>query len=236
LFLAAALILPMGCGLSDYEAKLAAAQKYAERVDEENEHLGDPLELPPSKEQSSAMPGQTGLDIFFRPPKGIAATPEKTAPLGELLYRYPRKPAQQPRYSNPAFAVPSGALENPDSPFVEVDFAVAQGGDWNDFVQKIYQPFKALQRPEQKSEAVKVTKEPRGRPRLEFQTLTFEDPQSTYQVYFHQAHTTHVAIVYRVLREKAQTEVTKKEIDLSLQSLAVGPEASTQRSRYRPRS
>lgn len=71
----ALILLPLGCGLTDYDEQLKATQERLKLVDEENELLADPLELP-----------DRGTPVFFRPPKGIAPKPSKA---GDWLVHYP---------------------------------------------------------------------------------------------------------------------------------------------------
>ncbi len=67
-----------GCGLGDYEKKMADEQARIDRIDKENKELADgPLELP------SGQP----VDVFLRPPKGVRVRAEaNTDPPG--FYRY----------------------------------------------------------------------------------------------------------------------------------------------------
>ncbi len=74
LLLTVAVLLP-GCGLTDYEEQLKATQERLKLVDEENQLLADPLELP-----------DRGTPVFFRPPKGITSKPSKT---GDWLVHFP---------------------------------------------------------------------------------------------------------------------------------------------------
>jgi hypothetical protein len=53
-----------GCGLSHYQQQMAEEQDRLRRIDEENEKLGDPVQLPEKKNRPA---------YFFRPPLGIAS-------------------------------------------------------------------------------------------------------------------------------------------------------------------
>src|SRR2546423_1642710 len=51
-----------GCGLAHYQQQMAEEQERLKRIDEENEKLGDPVQLPEKKDRPT---------YFFRPPLGI---------------------------------------------------------------------------------------------------------------------------------------------------------------------
>jgi hypothetical protein len=74
-----------GCGLSDYEAKMAAEQARALRIEEENKFLDEPLGVPEKPEKDN---DNRHADFFLRPPKGITRSVNKE-PYGHLLYVYP---------------------------------------------------------------------------------------------------------------------------------------------------
>jgi hypothetical protein len=227
--LAAAALLLGGCGLSDYEAKLASEQKRVDRLDEENMLLGEPLDLPPQKSREATTPlGTPTLDVFFRPPRGINTKYDPT-PLGELLYRYTRAaPRGGARRYSPGYVDPA------DNPFLEVDLAVTPEGNWKEFTDKVQQPFQGMAA----AEPIPPLKEPAGKKRLDFQSVAFNDagnPPATYLVFFHKGQHALVAIVYRVSQSKATDPEVAKTIDVSLKTLAVGPEATQLRQRYGPR-
>lgn len=71
-----------GCGIGDYEKKMQESEVRVERYDEENKLLGEPLLLPPRKDNEGPP-----FDVFLRPPLGVA-NKDKTQP-GELAYHYP---------------------------------------------------------------------------------------------------------------------------------------------------
>jgi hypothetical protein len=82
------LLLPAGCGLSDYEERMLDAQTRLDRFDK----LDEPLTLPPV---------QGAPDVFFRPPLGVRGTAEE-APEGSFIYRYARR---NPRAATPVTEV-----------------------------------------------------------------------------------------------------------------------------------
>ena len=86
--LALGLLLLAGCGLSEYEGKMAEEQERLRYVDEENKYLEGPLRFSPEKKEADkdAKPILPG-EVFLRPPKGIALTADKR-PIGGIVYRY----------------------------------------------------------------------------------------------------------------------------------------------------
>jgi hypothetical protein len=218
-----------GCGLSDYEAKMVSEQKRVQRFDDEAEFLDEPVEIPVKKEAGSTGQPSTQVDVFFRPPCGISSKPETTT-RGEL-YRY-LHPASQPVFGPRAKIDPKRALKDLVS---EVDLGVSIGGEGNDFFKKVQQAY-GLQKPT----FVPETKQPPGHNRLEFQKTTFTDtstPPLVYSIYLCSLQNVHIAMVFLVPQDKASNpdsgKTVEKMIDLSLQSLAVGQEATEKRMRLR---
>jgi hypothetical protein len=84
-FLALSLV---GCGLADYEAKMAEEQARVRRIEEENKNLEDPVDIPsPPQKENDKDPRPP--DFFFRPPKGIGRTASEKQHLG--LFVFPKK-------------------------------------------------------------------------------------------------------------------------------------------------
>src|SRR5438876_4907175 len=81
------LVLVAGCGLAEYEAKMAEEQERLRYVDEENKWLEGPLRWPEKRETDKDGKGVPPSEIFLRPPRGIALAPDER-PIGGLLYRY----------------------------------------------------------------------------------------------------------------------------------------------------
>src|SRR6266702_4056486 len=77
----------VGCGLADYEAKMAEEQARVRRIEEENKNLEDPLDIPAPKKENEKDPRPP--DLFIRPPKGISHTANKDL-YGGVLFAYPQ--------------------------------------------------------------------------------------------------------------------------------------------------
>jgi hypothetical protein len=222
---ALALMLSGGCGLADYEAQMASAQKYADRLDDEASYLADPIELPMPKESADTTSPQPVQDLFLRPPHGIASKPE-AGTRGDVLHRYGRAARQR--------SGPWSGSGSDDITVLEMDVGVHFGKDGEEFWKKVQQALGI-----QSATFTKVVKEPPGRPKLEFQTTTVTDkstPPTSYFLYLIQGANIHIAIVYLVSQDKLANPETRKMIDkmidLSLQSLAIGAEATRLRQRF----
>jgi hypothetical protein len=215
------LTLAVGCGLSDYGALMEAEQKRLHNLDEEAKLLGEPADLP-----GKGGPGQPakGPDIFLRLPKGISPRPEA---VGDVLFRFSRPPTYgYGRYSS---------RDEQPAPFQEVYVGLAASGTANEFMTKVLQPFGATP-----GTPGKKIIHPPGRDPMEFAWINFEDtgnPPSAFQSFSLNktgAQTVHVAIIFRMPKDQAQTSAITKSIDASLQTLAIGPEAEQERKRYVP--
>src|SRR5262249_12150654 len=90
--LPAALLLAAGCGLSEYERKMANEQERVKRFDREMELLGDAIS-PPTKWDEKTQTYVPLLEMFFRPPHGISTKYDKNSPQLGIWYQYPRTAA-----------------------------------------------------------------------------------------------------------------------------------------------
>jgi hypothetical protein len=222
-FLAAILSGIAGCGLSEYQAKMASEQKRIELVDEENKFLGDPLEFPfrnaaPASPQDPPKP-----DVFLRLPKGFSSKPDDK-PVGDFYYHFGRVSTPHTSRYSPS----SGTQENF---FQDAYVAVAFDNKTDEFSKKVFQPFGSSQW----TEMNRVVKDLPGRTKLEYQAFSASDaanPPSTYYCYFYQGPNILVAVIFRVPKDQAQAASVSKGIDYCLQSLAVGMEAGQQRQRF----
>ena len=222
--LSVALLACTGCGVSEYQALMESEQKRIELIDEENKFLGDPVELPfrsaaPANPQDLPKP-----DVFFRLPKGFATKPEEK-PFAEFFYHFTRKPNPPRSRVSPADAP---AQENS---IQDVYLAVAFDNKTKEFSDKVFQLNPKV------SEMPRISKEPPGRAKLEYQMFSGSDaanPPSTYLFYFYQnpGQNILIAVVFHLPKDKEQDANVSKAINYSLQSLAVGSDAIQPRSRF----
>jgi hypothetical protein len=224
---AGAILMAMtsGCGLSAYEEQLEREQKRLDRIDDANKILDEPIEPLKLKGASSNVPGGDTVALFFRPPLGIAPTPEANL-RADILHQYVPLVGFAARLR--------GRRPDIQTPFLRVLVAAVPAQDFAQFASQVQQAF-AGSVPSQDNT---VTKEPvDGRPSITFQTRSFTEaasepnkPASVYHVYFYQGQQYHVAIAYQVPQDKATANDVTKAIDASLGSLAVGPDAAVKKS------
>ncbi len=81
-------VLCSGCGVNEYEQKMAAEQVRLEYFDQERDYLDEPIDSLPRKSADEEKHRPTPA-IFIRPPKGIARTTNPKEPLlGDVFYRF----------------------------------------------------------------------------------------------------------------------------------------------------
>jgi hypothetical protein len=207
LLLAAVALVVAGCGLSEYERRMGEEEDRLQYFDLEVKNLDDALVLPPKKEGKKEI---APPDVFIRAPKGIRSVAEDSMYAG-MLYRYAR----------------SGSATG--SPFVEVLLAAAESK--KNFRNDVLRVFPGVD----PTHGKRVTKPSPGRTPLQFDSWASEDNLTLTYFYFHERGSMQVVVVYRV--DKARTGgTTQTQIDMSLASLAVPPEAGRARAIYRSQS
>lgn len=155
-----------GCGwLNDYQAKMQVEQSRMERFDEENKLLGEAIDMPAKKEGTKDA---DAAEVFFRPPRGISTTPDKT-PLDGFLYRYPRT--------------------TNTSPFSEVYVGVVVAR--KDFLTRVTE----LLPGSGDASELSYRRDPL---KFEGKSYKDSGAQSTYYIYTTQKGNTQVAVVFRV--------------------------------------
>jgi hypothetical protein len=142
--------------------------------------------------------------VFFRPPRGIRPTFE-SVPRNNLLWRYPA------RTSGGDFAL------------VELAF----GEDSKDFAAAVVNNYQASApiRPRAQQYSIPDRETP-----LVFDIWEFENGPEGFSINVLRDPRTPVAVVY--VYHKSRRDSARKAIDLSLQSLAVGPQVRVARQRY----
>jgi hypothetical protein len=143
-------------------------------------------------------------EIFFRPPKGIRATFE-TTPRNNLLWRYPA------RTSGGDFAL------------VEMAF----GEDNKDFAAEVVRNYQASEPIRPRAQQFNV---PGRDSSLVFDIWEFESGQEGFSINVLRDPRRPVAVVY--VYNKARRDSARKAIELSLESLAVGPQVRAARQQY----
>jgi hypothetical protein len=208
LHLAAGILLICGCGLSDYQEKMAAKQKVVDYWGEENQHLeGTPLKLPEKKPDDKDKEALAPDELFLRPPQGISSTPDDKA-LGGFLYRY---------------------ASAPNRDFQDMFVAVAKNENKEKFVNEVLAQIPGAGGAPRE----KLVGEKAGRI-LRFDMRHEDLPdQTTPYVYFFYEAPYQVAIAFRPAAGARGPRVDTP-IEYSLASLWVGPEAQSKHRFWRP--
>jgi hypothetical protein len=202
-----ALVFAMsGCGLADYEAKMAEEQARVRHIEDENKNLENPLEIPPpktDKEKEANLP-----DFFFRPPKGIAKTANKDL-YGGLLWVYPR----------------TGASDGVQD--VYIGFSKGK----KDYVKDVLKKLPSSTTP--KNSTTEVT--PWGREPVHFDTVTVDDPNSSLVLHILQTTDQQILIGFRLDRKTDSSQLSQR-LAMSLESIGVGVDAGKLRKEFRLRN
>jgi hypothetical protein len=83
--IAVGFLLVVGCGMSDYEAKMTSEAKRVERYDRDEKMLGTPVEMPKDENDKAAK-----WNIFLRLPRPLPATPGTSSQPDMLTYSNPQ--------------------------------------------------------------------------------------------------------------------------------------------------
>jgi hypothetical protein len=204
-----------GCGLTDYEAKMLAAQKRAQRLEEEFKNLDEPVAIPTRKENEVETPL---ANVFFRPPRGIGPTAAAN-PLAGLVHFYlPRQPVAVHQPGTPV-APP------PISDVLAVGLAFATNRQ--DFANEV---LRTLTASDQVTRTRREVRSP-GRPAATvYDILEFDDMWHSYSIYVSASGPTQVAVVYRMA--KGRRGNVSGPLTLSLESLALDADANRARQAY----
>jgi hypothetical protein len=208
--LTAAVLLTVGCGLSDYEYRMNQEQERLDYLEEEARYLGDPVQLPPPKEGKKGA--KKDEDVFFRPPRGISDKADSKQPPGSMLISFPA---------------------GRNSKFKDVQMVVSKGKkSVEDFRKEVMLPFGGVRQ----TKRITVEHKASHRPQ-DFDSCGADDPQgpATAYIYFCKQGDYQAAIVFRVPADSgALGEEAKNMIRLSLASLVLGRNAQEQWRVYRP--
>jgi hypothetical protein len=240
--IAAAVALVLGgCGLHDYQKRMAYEQDRLKYEEKENELLGPPVSFAQrqevkrpekvdktgdkkKKKKSSDDEGPSTPKLFLRLPATIKPQPGREVWAEALLFRFP-------------------ALRPRDPGLQEV--CIAQGPNDKKFrpavLKEVHQKYDT---PEFKLKQARMEPAPLGGPTLRFDTYTTTDPRTTdnrdplphtYTVYFHTSRESVVAIVLRQAGKKELSDEGRSEeaLKYSLATLALGPDMAGAKKRYR---
>lgn len=216
-----------GCGLSDYEQQVRFQQDRIDYIDRQNRYLSPtPINPPPRRAGGAAAAPEgegsgkpaTGsdFDLFLRPPQGISSQYEER-PIGAYLYKYKSDNAQ----------------------FAGMLVATAVGVGKEDFWKDLVYTFGQYEAPAKLEEHTPFGQEP-----MQFQSLGLgpigpSGQDYVYLFYVYQGTTADgkaalVGIAFMVPPGRVNSQEELTAIDLSLCTLAVGPQAAQAKQSYRP--
>jgi hypothetical protein len=187
---------------------MASEKERIDRVDRENELLGDPIR-PPVKYDDNTKDWVPVIELFLRAPRGIRAQSGDRSGLPDGWLRYSR-PDKDP---NPFLDLYVGVVTDPNKDLLGEAMTLTGGAS----------PV---------TDRRKVTRgtggDEEGAP--EFDTITLSDERSTWYVYGLKRGKVQIGIVYRAERGKQAAKVTDT-VNASLDTLALegAAEAATQR-------
>lgn len=211
--------LVSGCGVDDYEKRLFDEQKRIKVLEDEQANLSAPIEFPP-------------VPVYYRPPKHVLSRQGKLSDSRGSLYFYPSE------WYDPA---------KPASGWLQGVYVGAAGGDRDKFIESVQD---ALGFTDDRR-AQPLTVSPPDREPLQFITYVqyppppppkdqppgsqptgnpTPAPQVTNYYYFYSDQGFNAAVVFQVGGTDVSADV-RKQIDMSLWTLAVGPQAAVMRSR-----
>jgi hypothetical protein len=196
-----------GCGLGDYEARMAEAQQRLDYLDREDRELEKkPLEMPEEKLLKDPE------EVFLRVPKGVSTSPDTSKLWNGVFFRYAGGKTIDALYV--AWAAPK-----------EKNFAAKVRGlsVFNNAGRKNFE-YPTVPAPER--EALK-------REGLELNATTYELPDRSYHLYLDKGQK--VALVFEISHNNPGKAATDA-MHLSLGTLALGGDAFKQRKEYRERT
>ncbi len=253
LLLAASMCPLAGCGLSDYEKRIDEQKAYLQSFDEENQLLGDPLEMPmvtidDKKTKTLKLEIAYPVEFFLRPPKGIASkVKEKDGPFEYqkvALYRYADKGYNI--LAGSALADPE--IKNiPGKPgtLTQKKFQQQVRGALVEFYQREYNqpmPWLGPDFDKTKKDSRIVTNPGAPPTQMLFDAQALADRPGTktgslFYLFFialPQAQPQmQGVIIYQVPAEKADDPVLRRALDFSLKTYSLGPQSAPKRQEYR---
>jgi hypothetical protein len=191
--LAGLILLPAGCGLSDYSGQMANEGALVRQWEEENKLLGEPLQMPvfPKKEGEKQAPS---WNVFLRPPLGVSPTP--VAQQGSKLTQMEGPLAKYTAKGN-SFGLQYVYL--------------GVGSDPKEFMAQVYNQFGAAAGGESSVPIPRSTVLLNGqedlRPEITVKRKAFDNQQSHYSFNFYEhGKSAVVAVVYQMAKGAAGKE------------------------------
>jgi hypothetical protein len=235
-------LIPLGCGLTDYEKHMDEEQAILKDFDEENKFLGDPLEMPMKWVVTDKLKSQQDAlrtRFFLRPPKDFMAKSKEGESFQHeqvTLYRFPGPGGENLLFTiaeldqNP---LTQAKIKNGITP---KDFRAQVRGALVQFVLKEYRLTMNSWAGEDKVNRISYSvRNLHGRPgNLDFQGQAFTDKpaaakdDATYRVfeaYYHIDSIYQAAVLFDMHVPRSREPNVRKAIELSLRSLVLGADA-----------
>jgi hypothetical protein len=210
-------------GCSEYEARMSSEQDRIDRFDEEMRLLGDPITLPPLPEKKEGEKKDEKdifrTDLFLRPPRGVPATTE--TPVTAPYYRYTRTTGLANNEPDGVWWIDVAEGDPKDKEFATA--VVKALADWLGNYQQTTE-----------------TRTPPGREPINF--TVSKNVQYRYLLYMCRREGATIAVGFRLFPKGATGQpivgepsaAVRKQIDLSLETLAVGKETRAPRESWAP--
>ena len=239
-FLAAALALTCGCGLSDYEKRMDEQRERMNLFDEENAALGDLIDMPGGKDPRGADV-KIPFEIFLRLPKGMSGTFKERDAIylfeNQPLYRYHGKPDVNVFAAWTRLAEKDAKAKPKEDEALPEDFRRRVRGGLIEFITREYHL--SANPPDfnkdlKKDPPREVLRDGRKR-KLDFESTVFDGPgkegPTRFLVYFDAWNDRQGAIVYQIPVQQASQYM--RGVDISLKTLEIANIAQAQRAAFR---
>jgi hypothetical protein len=206
------LLLASGCGIDDYEKRMAASEKRLERITriagDEGKYLRQtPLEMPQKVQKVDKVPKEHDalpFNFFLLPPRNVETRPQRSA---GHLYSYGGSPLK----------IYVGATRDTEG---------AQA-----FRRQVGKDLLGVTDLDQRTAS--ETREPVSGPPLKLHSWETDNKSYHYFIYFLDDGKNHFAVAYEVDKEQAEKGDVKRAIETSVLSLAIGGRAARLRSACR---
>lgn len=236
-----------GCGLGDYEQRIDTQREYLKLFEEENQLLGDPLEIPMRKVFNAgilenvvpAMP----QPFFLRPPKGFSSdAKDSDAPFqfqNVSLYQYPGPEGYNILATTSMIAVET--IGKPPKGAVTVkDFHHQVRGALVDFYQRTYgQSMPWLSQTPKLKKMIRSIPVPGHVPRqVTVETETLGDRPgakdgSLFHVYFFVNESAQGVLAYQIPAQVNDDPIVVRTLNASLNTYELGQDGTRKRTEYR---
>lgn len=236
-----------GCGLGDYEQRSDAQREYLKIFEEENQLLGDPLDMPMRKIFEAGIlqtiTPALSQPFFLRPPKGFSSEVKNgDAPFqfqNVALYEYPG-PQGYSILAGTSLITSDLVAKPPKGTLAVKDFQHQVRGALVDFYQRTNgQSMPWLNQPPQLKKVVRSIPVPGQAARqVTVETEVLADRPGTkassfLHVYFFVNDSTQGVVVYQIPAQVNDNPAVVRTLNASLNTYELGADAARKRADYR---